>query len=109
MPPTPSSLYPYDETPDLSRVDIAHDTIEQVAQYFLGYSGLGGVDSQVLSHWLLAFGVTIESLRHSLANFTNWLANNIPPWEAYRAMRAGRLLALDKIPGVRPIGISETW
>jgi hypothetical protein len=74
-----------------------------------GSAGLGGVDSQTVSHWLMAFGNAIETLRHSLANFANWLANNLPPWAAYRAMWSGRLLALDKMPGVRPLGIGETW
>jgi hypothetical protein len=67
------------------------------------------VDSQAVSHWGLAFGMMSDSLIHSLANFTNWLANNIPPWAAYRAMWVGRLVTLDNMPGVRPIGIGETW
>jgi hypothetical protein len=62
-----------------------------------------------VSHWLLAFGNASETLRHSLANIANWLANNLPPWATYRAMWSGRLLALDKMPGVIPIGIGETW
>jgi hypothetical protein len=31
------------------------------------------------------------------------------PLAAYRAMWAGRLLSLDNIPGIRPIGIGEMW
>ena len=38
-----------------------------------------------------------------------WLANTTPPWAAYRAMRQGRLVALDKQPSVRPLGIGEAW
>ena len=31
-----------------------------------------------------------------------------PPWAAYREVMACRLVALDKIPGVCPVGIGET-
>jgi hypothetical protein len=45
----------------------------------------------------------------ALANFTDWLANDFPDWPAYRAIMAGRLVALDKCPGIRPLGVGETW
>ena len=48
-------------------------------------------------------------LQKALADFTSWIANESPPWAAYRALRSGRLVALDKSPGVRPVGIGETW
>ena len=35
------------------------------------------------------------------------LANGSPPWAAYPALMAGRLVALDKNSGVRPVGIGE--
>jgi hypothetical protein len=43
------------------------------------------------------------------ANLVDCLANSFPPWAAYRALMAGRLVALDKCPGVRPIRVGETW
>ena len=36
------------------------------------------------------------------------MANYSPPWEAYFALMECRLVALDKRPGVRPVGIGET-
>ena len=38
----------------------------------------------------------------------DWMANSSPPWAAYRALMACHLVALDKRPGVRPVGIGET-
>jgi hypothetical protein len=37
------------------------------------------------------------------------MVNESPPWAAYHVLMAGRLLALDKCPGIRPIGIGKTW
>ena len=37
------------------------------------------------------------------------LGNGRPPWAAYRALMSGRLVALDKQPGIRPVGVGETW
>ena len=37
-----------------------------------------------------------------------WVVNSSPPWDAYRALMAFCLVALDKRPGVRPVGIGET-
>jgi hypothetical protein len=107
--PQPSTLHPYDITLEFSSVDIPHDTIKQVARNLSGSSGLGGVDSQAVAHWLLAYGNASATLRHALESFTNWMANTLPPWAAYISLRAGRLLALDKMQGKRPIGIGETW
>ena len=38
-----------------------------------------------------------------------WLANGTPPFAAYRALMACRLIPLDKQPGVRPVGIGEVY
>ena len=42
-------------------------------------------------------------------DFTEWLSNGWPPWAAYRAMMSGRLITLDKQPGIRPVRIGKTW
>ena len=38
----------------------------------------------------------------------DWISNHSPPWAAYCALIACRLVALDKQPRVRPVGIGET-
>ena len=37
------------------------------------------------------------------------MVNGWPLWTAYRALMRGRLIALDKQPGIRPVGVGETW
>ena len=44
-----------------------------------------------------------------METFSNWLDNKIPPWAAYNAFISGCLIALDKQPGVHPVGVRETW
>jgi hypothetical protein len=105
----PSTLHPYDEVPAFADLDISHATIYQVSHRLSGSAGLGGVDSQAVSHWLLAYGNASETLQHSLASCSMWMGNSLPPLAACRALWSGRLMALNKMPGVMPIGIGETW
>ena len=43
-----------------------------------------------------------------VARLADWMAKSSPPWDAYRALMACRLVAMDKNSGVRPVGIGET-
>jgi len=88
---------------------ISIDTVERVAAKLSGAAGLGGTDAVDLWNWLLCFGTESEAFREEMASWTNWLANETPPWPAYHALMAGRLVALDKQPGVRPVGIGEIY
>jgi len=88
---------------------ISIDTVEQVVAKLSGMAGLGGTDVVDLQNWLLCFGAESEAFREEMASWTNWLANETPPWPAYRALMAGRLVALDKQPGIRPVGIGEIY
>ena len=42
-------------------------------------------------------------------DFVEWLGNGRLPWAVYRALMSGRLIALDKQPSIRPVGMGETW
>ena len=74
--------------------------VELVAQKLLGSLGPGGTDLEDLQVWLLKVGEDSERLHTSVETFVNWLANGSPPWAAYHAFMSGRLIVLDKQPGV---------
>ncbi len=90
-------------------VDITEEASEKVARELAGSAGLGGTDSHAIQHWLLRFGTASQKLCTVLVEFTNWMSNCFPPWPAFQALMAGRLVALDKCPGVCPLGVSENW
>ena len=69
---------------------------------------LGGVDAYALANWLCRYGTSSKALRVEVAHWVEWLSNTHPPWAAYRALMSSRLVAFDKEPGVRPLGIGET-
>ena len=107
--PTAASLDLYhDRPPDLTLVDITNETVTAVAGRLSGGAGPGGTDSVSLQHWLLRFGAASGELWLIFGDFVEWLGNGRPPWDAYSALMSGRLIALDKHPGIRPVGVGET-
>ena len=60
-----------------------------------------------MQNWLLRFGCASEELRVVVARLADWMDNSSPPWAAYCARMACRLAALDKSPGLRPVGGGE--
>mmetsp|Transcript_13843 Transcript_13843/g.30962 ORF Transcript_13843/g.30962 Transcript_13843/m.30962 type:complete len:156 (-) Transcript_13843:258-725(-) len=99
----------YDSIPQPVPIVLTSDIVEEVASKLSGAAGPGGTDSEELKTWLLRYGPESLALRTKMAEFANWLANKHPPWAAYRALMACRLVALDKQPGVRPLGISKIY
>ena len=100
---------PYDAAPDVVPLVIADEVVQKVASDISGSAGLCGVDSAMYRNWAFRFGVESQAFREEMAAWANWLANESPPYAAYRAFRAGRLVALDKCPGTRPVGIGEIF
>ena len=79
-----------------------------VASKLSGAVGALGVEAIELQNFLLFFGCASEELRVVVVRLADWMANSSPPWAAYCALMACHLVALDKRPGVRPVGIGET-
>ena len=79
-----------------------------VASKISGAAGALGADVIELRNWLLRFGCAYEELRDIVARLIDWMANSSPPWAAYTTIMKCLLGALDKQPGVRPVGIGET-
>jgi hypothetical protein len=100
---------PYPDLPATVPVCVTQDDVEAISSRLAGAAGPGGTDAVDLANWLLRFGRESEALREEMAAWTNWLANTSPPWADYRAMMANRLVALDKQPGTRPVGIGEVY
>ena len=108
--PTAESLDSYpDRPPDLSPLDITNDMVTAVAGQLLGGARPGGTALVSLQHWLLRFGAASGELRLIVGDFVEWLGNGRSPWSAYRALMSSLLIALDKQPGIRPVGVGETW
>ena len=95
--------------PKLTPVDITYDTVKAVVGRLLGGAGPVGTDSVLLQHWILGFGAASAELRRIVGDFVEWLGNGRPPWAAYCALMSGRLIALDKQPGTRPVGVGDIW
>ena len=50
-----------------------------------------------------------EELRVVDARMADWMANSSPPWATYCSLTAFHMVEVDKRPGVRPVGIGETF
>ena len=93
--------------PDFEYFIISSTSIEKTTRSLQGSSGASGTDSE---HWqtvLIRQGAHSSHLRDEVATLPTKMCNQILPWSKVRALVFGRLIALDKRPGVRPIGIGE--
>ena len=103
--PSNVAMKEYDNLPALLDVKVSGETVLTVAKRLKGSGGPGGTDYAAVQNWLLQYRHISEQLREAIFTLTEWIANNIVPFEAIQALVANRLVALDKCPGVRPVGI----
>ena len=109
-PPTAIILKAYgSKPPEMVPVDITNATVATVARRLSGPARPGGVDLVSLQHWLLLFEAAIVVIRQIIREFEHWMANSRPPWVVYRSLILGRLIGLNKFPGVRLVRVGETW
>ena len=106
--PPCSTLEVYYKTPIFSPVYIKEDVVESFMRKLSGSSNPGGTDSEALQGCLLKSREYTKILSTSVENFSNWIANGIPPWATYHAYISDRLIALYKQPGVHTFGVGET-
>ena len=91
----------------LTHIEITANQIERAARATQGGAGPLGGESSVWRSLLLKHGAASAELRKEVAALASHMANDDVPWERLQALRACRLIGLDKQPGVRPIGIGE--
>ena len=96
--PTCAAFEEYEEVPETVPLNFTEDDITWVASKLSGAAGALGAEAMELRNWLLRFGCASEELRVVVASLADWMANSPPPWAAYRALMACRLVALDKRP-----------
>ena len=98
-------LETYEETHIFIPVNITEEAVESVARKLLESFGPGSMDSEAIQGWLLKVGKDGTIIRTSVETCFYWLSNGSPPWAAYRTFMFGRLIAIDKHPGVRLVGV----
>ena len=107
-PPVPATFLHCDVLPQLEEVEITGCHVLLSARRIQGGAGPGGCDA---SHWqdvLLRYGAHSSQLRDAVVALSRRLANTIVPWDQISTLVSNRLIALDKCPRVRPVGVGET-
>ena len=84
----------YREVPETVPLNFTEDDSTWVASKLSGSAGALGAEAIELSNWLLCFRCASEELRVVVARLAGWMANSSPPWAAYCALIACRLVAL---------------
>ena len=97
----------YGDVPGTVPLDFTEDDVMWVLSKLSGAEGALGAEAIELRNWIIHFGCASEELRVVITSLADWIANSYPPWAPYSTLMACCLVALDKRPGVRPVGIGE--
>ena len=73
------SFEEYDECPSAIPLDCTQETVKEVAVKLQGGAGPGSVDAIAGKDWLLHHGRASQELREELAEWADWLGNEMPP------------------------------
>ena len=95
--------------PDPVSIECNPFEIEGIARKLIGAARVDSVDAAHAKVYLMGYGRASAELREVMVDWAEWLANTKPDWAAYRGITTRRLLALDKEPGTRPVGIGSIW
>ena len=106
--PTCAAFEEYGEVTETVPLEFTEDDVMWVASKLSGAARAIGAEAIELRNWLLRFRCASKELRVVVSSLADLMSNSHPPWAANRALMACRLVALDKRPGVRPVGIGET-
>ena len=110
-PPSEKSIIPAaHDPPTIHPVifdSITAKTIRSAALRITGAAGPSGIDARGWRRLCTSFKSASDDLCHSLALLTRRLCKEFVDPEALAPLMSCRLIALDKNPGVRPIGIGE--
>jgi hypothetical protein len=85
------------------------ECVAKVAARLSGGAGPCGIDAIILKNWLLCHGIQSEHLRDGMATWVDCLSNSLPSYAGYPAVNTVCTVALNKTPGVQPLGIGESW
>ena len=111
-PPKPSAIIP----PGVSVIEphpvifdrIDNQLIRSTALKMDGAAGPSGLDASAWKRLCTSFKTASSDLCHALASVARRMCTTLLDPIGISAFVACRLIALDKCPGVRPIGIGET-
>ena len=89
--------------PETVPLDFTEDEVPWVASNLSSAAGALGTQAIELINWLICFRCASDELRVVVARLADWMANSFPSWAVYPALMTFRLVALDKMPAVRPV------
>jgi hypothetical protein len=87
---------------------IGGDLIHKIILQMHGATGPSGMDACTWKRICSSFVLASSDLREAIAATARRLCSSVVDPSSVSSLMAGRLVALDKCPGIRPIGIGET-